>query len=111
MGAPVSLEPANLTDRQLEALTLAVTEGHYEIPKDCRIADLAALLGCTPTSAAATLNRAEGKAAVLLLDCYGVELPDDLDERGGVVVPDDPLGSLAEEVGVVVEEQREEVVH
>lgn len=55
--------PSCLTDRQEAALEAAVTAGYYEIPRDGTIADIAAVLDCSPSTAGELVRKAE--AAVI----------------------------------------------
>lgn len=52
--------PSCLTDRQEEALEAAVTVGYYEIPRNGTIADIAAVLDCSPSTAGELVRKAEG---------------------------------------------------
>ena len=47
-----------LTDRQYEAITLAVSEGYYDVPRTCTTADLADRLGISEQAVIERLRRA-----------------------------------------------------
>lgn len=47
-----------LTDRQYEAVRVAVEAGYYETPRTATVADVAAELGCAPGTAAEHLRKA-----------------------------------------------------
>ena len=55
--------PSRLTDRQRAALEAAVAVGYYEVPRDGTVADVAAALGCSSSTAGELLRKAE--AAVI----------------------------------------------
>lgn len=55
--------PSQLTGRQQAALDAAVSVGYYEIPRDGTLADVAARLGCSTSTAGELLRKAE--AAVI----------------------------------------------
>jgi len=55
--------PSRLTDRQEAALEAAVTVGYYEVPRDGTVADIAAVLGCSTSTAGELVRKAE--AAVI----------------------------------------------
>ncbi|MFC7140179.1 helix-turn-helix domain-containing protein [Halosimplex aquaticum] len=51
--------PAALTDRRREALEVAVAVGYYDVPRSGSVADVAAELDCSPSTAGELLRRAE----------------------------------------------------
>lgn len=58
-----SASPSQLTDRQQAALEAAVEAGYYEIPRDGTVADIAAALDCSTSTAGELVRKAE--AAVI----------------------------------------------
>lgn len=50
-----------LTDRQREALDAALACGYYEVPREASHEDVAAAIGCAPSTAAEHLRKAEAK--------------------------------------------------
>lgn len=58
-----SASPSRLTDRQRAALEAAVEAGYYELPRDGTIADVAAALDCSTSTAGELIRKAE--AAVI----------------------------------------------
>lgn len=59
---------ALVTDRQREAVRAALEVGYYEIPREASHADVAAAIGCAPSTAAEHLRKAE---ASLLQSVFG----------------------------------------
>lgn len=57
-----------LTARQRELLSLAVERGYYDSPRECTLTELAEAAGVSPSSASATLQRAEGSVVKQFLD-------------------------------------------
>ena len=55
--------PSRLTDRQRAALEAAVEAGYYEVPRDGAVADVAAALDCSTSTAGELVRKAE--AAVI----------------------------------------------
>ncbi|SFG14589.1 Predicted DNA binding protein, contains HTH domain [Halopelagius inordinatus] len=55
--------PSRLTERQQAALEAAVEAGYYEIPREGSVADVAAVLDCSPSTAGELVRKAE--AAVI----------------------------------------------
>lgn len=51
--------PARLTDRQRAALDAAVSAGYYEVPREGTIADIAAVLDCSTSTAGELVRKAE----------------------------------------------------
>ncbi|EMA59089.1 helix-turn-helix domain-containing protein [Halorubrum lipolyticum] len=51
--------PSRLTDRQRAALEAAVAAGYYEVPRDGTIADVAAALDCSTSTAGELVRKAE----------------------------------------------------
>lgn len=66
--APVA---GDLTDRQLEAVAVAVDRGFYAVPREAAIEDVAADLDCAASTAATLLQRAEANVMGRLVDRYG----------------------------------------
>jgi len=65
-------DPATtLSDRQREAVAIALELGYYERPRTATQADVAAALGCTPQTAGEHLNAAEAKCVRAVLDEFG----------------------------------------
>ncbi|WP_050032503.1 helix-turn-helix domain-containing protein [Halorubrum halophilum] len=58
-----SASPSRLTDRQRAALEAAVEAGYYEVPRDGTVADVAAALDCSTSTAGELVRKAE--AAVI----------------------------------------------
>mgnify|MGYP000318434127 CR=1 FL=1 len=58
-----SASPSRLTDRQRAALEAAVETGYYEVPRDGTVADIAAILDCSTSTAGELVRKAE--AAVI----------------------------------------------
>lgn len=58
-----SSSPSRLTDRQAAALEAAVAVGYYEVPRDGTVADVAAVLDCSTSTAGELVRKAE--AAVI----------------------------------------------
>lgn len=50
-----------LTTRQREVLTVALREGYFEVPRDCRLADVADAVGVDTSTASETLRRGSGR--------------------------------------------------
>ncbi len=61
---PPETAPNCLTDAQLEALTVALERGYFEVPRRATLADLAAELGVSDSAVSQRLRR--GVAAVLV---------------------------------------------
>lgn len=59
---------AALTDRQFEAVATAVELGYYEVPRTGSLAEVAAALGCAPSTASAHLRKAERAVFGQLVD-------------------------------------------
>lgn len=51
--------PSSLTDRQRAALEAAVSLGYYEIPREGTVADVAAVLDCSTSTAGELVRKAE----------------------------------------------------
>jgi len=51
--------PARLTDRQRAALDAAVSAGYYEVPREGTVADVAATLDCSTSTAGELVRKAE----------------------------------------------------
>ncbi|WP_435159580.1 helix-turn-helix domain-containing protein [Haladaptatus sp. DFWS20] len=60
-GSPNPAVIAELSDRQREAATVAVELGYYDVPRRASNEDIAAVLGCAPSTAAEHLRKAESK--------------------------------------------------
>lgn len=52
---------SGLTDRQLEAIAVAVDLGYYAVPREAALADVAAELGCAASTASDHLRKAEAR--------------------------------------------------
>lgn len=50
---------ASLTNRQIEAVETAISTGYYSIPREGTAEDVAAALGCAPSTASEHLRKAE----------------------------------------------------
>lgn len=61
MRASPGMDETLLSDRQREAIDAAVSLGHYEIPREASYEDIAAAIGCAPSTAAEHLRKAEAK--------------------------------------------------
>jgi predicted DNA binding protein len=59
-AAPGILESL-LSERQREAIAVAVDRGYYEIPRQMSHEDVAAAVDCAPSTAAEHLRKAESK--------------------------------------------------
>jgi hypothetical protein len=57
-----------LSDRQYEALTLALEAGYYEIPRRSTVTEIAKQLDCTPGTASEHLRKGEAKLLTEILD-------------------------------------------
>lgn len=64
---------ATLSDRQLEAARTAVEMGYYESPRRTTHAEIAAELGCSPSTATEHLQKAEAKLVTGALASYSNE--------------------------------------
>lgn len=60
--------PAALTDRQRAALDAAVAVGYYEVPREGSVADVAAELECSTSTAGELLRKAEARVVTALVD-------------------------------------------
>jgi hypothetical protein len=60
--------PATVTDRQRAALDAAVAAGYYEVPREGSVADVAAELDCSPSTAGELLRKAEARVVTGLVD-------------------------------------------
>jgi len=58
----------DLTDRQYEAIAAAVEAGYYAEPRDGNLADVAALLDCSTSTAADHLRKAEARVMQRLVE-------------------------------------------
>lgn len=58
---------ANLTDRQLEAVRVAVELGYYAVPRDAGLAAVADALGCAESTASKHLRKAETRVMTRLV--------------------------------------------
>lgn len=68
--APVS---GDLTDRQLEAVEVAVDAGYFEVPREAGVSDVAEELGCASSTAATLLQKAQARVMRRLVRRYGHE--------------------------------------
>ncbi len=57
-----------LTDRQREAVTVALEVGYYDVPKTGSLADVAAELGCAQSTASTHLKKAQSVVMERLVD-------------------------------------------
>jgi predicted DNA binding protein len=60
-----------LSDRQYEALSVALSMGYYERPREATHADVAAELGCAPSTASGHLQKAEAELVRAAMDGSG----------------------------------------
>ncbi|MFC4988217.1 helix-turn-helix domain-containing protein [Saliphagus infecundisoli] len=60
MRGVTELADSLVTDRQREALEVALAVGYYEVPREASHEDVAAELGCAPSTAAEHLRKGEG---------------------------------------------------
>lgn len=67
-------EDALLTARQREALDVALQAGYFEVPRECRLADVAEALDVDPSTASGVIRRAEAKLVTSAL--AGPRTPD-----------------------------------
>lgn len=70
VGGPAVREDgvlSRLSDRQREALEAALEVGYYELPRRSTTEDVAAVMGCRPSTAAEHLRKAESKLVLALL--------------------------------------------
>lgn len=58
---------AGLTDRQLEAVAAAVGLGYYAVPRSGSLEEVAAALGCAPSTASTHLRKAERSVLTQLI--------------------------------------------
>ncbi|MFC6962237.1 helix-turn-helix domain-containing protein [Halocatena marina] len=61
----------DLTDRQLEAVTVAADLGFYDVPREATVADVANRLDCAPSTASNLLQKAEGSVMERVVDRHG----------------------------------------
>lgn len=61
---------ATLTARQREAVEAALALGYYDIPREASYEDVAEAMGCSPSTAAEHLQKAEGKLMRSAFDGY-----------------------------------------
>lgn len=59
-----------LTDRQLEAVSAAVAEGFYEVPRTGSVDDVASELDCATSTAATLLQKAEASVIERVVDLH-----------------------------------------
>ncbi|ADD04541.1 HTH-10 family transcription regulator [Natrialba magadii ATCC 43099] len=62
---------ADLTDRQLEAITTAVDAGYFEVPREAGVAEVADELGCASSTASRLLQKAQARVMRRLVRRYG----------------------------------------
>ncbi len=60
MRGVAELADSLVTDRQRKALEVALAVGYYEVPREASHEDVAAELGCAPSTAAEHLRKGEG---------------------------------------------------
>lgn len=70
--APLS---SDLTDRQLEAVEVAVDLGYFEIPREAGVDAVADELDCASSTAATLLQKAQARVMRRLVGRYGREKP------------------------------------
>jgi len=63
---PCWIPVEGVTDKQLEATTLAVENGYYEQPREADLTDIAATIGITPSAVSQRLNAVERKLMIAL---------------------------------------------
>ncbi|OVE85507.1 helix-turn-helix domain-containing protein [Natronolimnobius baerhuensis] len=61
----------DLTDRQLEAVEVAVDVGYFDVPREAGVRDVADELGCAPSTAATLLQKAQARVMRRLTERYG----------------------------------------
>lgn len=59
---------ADLTDRQLEALSLAVASGYFDVPREATLADVADAMGVEKSTAGEHLRRALGRVGAFVVE-------------------------------------------
>jgi predicted DNA binding protein len=59
LGAAAATVETRLTERQREAVRAAVELGYYDVPREAGHEDVAAAIGCAPSTAAEHLRKAE----------------------------------------------------
>lgn len=59
---------SRLTDRQREALSVAVELGYYDVPRTASVEDVAAELDCAPSTASNHLRKAQARLARSVVD-------------------------------------------
>jgi predicted DNA binding protein len=65
---------ARLSDRQREAVAVALELGYYNQPRGATHEDVAAELGCAPPTASDHLQKAEAKIVRVVMDEFGIEV-------------------------------------
>lgn len=66
---PGRIDPRiDMTRRQFEAVTVAVEDGYFEVPREATLEDVASRLGCSTGTAGELLRRAEHKVMADLVD-------------------------------------------
>lgn len=61
LAATAAAVEARLSQRQTEAMEAAADLGYYDVPREASHEDVAAVLGCAPSTAAEHLRKAESK--------------------------------------------------
>ena len=61
MGATPGLVGTSLSERQREAVEVAIDVGYYDVPRDGDLETIATRMGCAPSTAAEHLRKAESK--------------------------------------------------
>lgn len=59
---------ASLTNRQIDAVETALTIGYYDVPREGTAEDVAAALGCAPSTASEHLRKAEAALVQAVFD-------------------------------------------
>lgn len=67
-SAPIGGE---LTDRQLEALSVGVDLGYFEVPREAGVKDVAGELGCASSTAATLLQKGQARVVRRLVERRG----------------------------------------
>ena len=68
LAATTAATEARLTERQREAVEAAIESGYYDVPRTASQADVAAEIGCAPSTAAEHLRKAESRVPRALVE-------------------------------------------
>jgi len=77
IGSPGGVDQpaaASLSERQREAVLVALGLGYYERPRDATHEDVAEELGCAPATASEHLQKAEAKCVRAVMDEFGSDV-------------------------------------